>query len=167
MSPEQAGGERDLIGPPTDVYALGVMLYELLCREAPFDRPNMSATLAAVCHENVTRLRRHRPTVPRDLEAVCLKCLAKEPSIRYHSAAELRDDLMRLLSNQPTIARPLTGAERLSRWAKRKPAMAGLVVMTGFSIVGLIVGLTLYSGVVTRHSEAIEAALVASGRSSN
>lgn len=159
MSPEQASGQRELIGPPTDIHALGVVLYEVLCGVSPFEQATIGASLNAVIHAEPAPLRHSRPAVSRDLEAICLKCLAKEPSARYHSAAELREDLLRLLSNQPTLARPLSGIERTVRWSKRRPTAAGLAVVSCLFVLGLVGGLSLHLREVKKYSAATVAAL--------
>ena len=98
MAPEQASGKRALVGPATDVYALGVMLYQLLTGQMPFQRDSTLELLRAVTSDEPTRPRRLQPRLPRDLEAITLHCLEKEPRRRYPSALELADDLQRAVS---------------------------------------------------------------------
>ena len=129
MAPEQAAGQLDRIGPTTDVYGLGAILYELLTGCPPFCGDNDVATLRMVAEGHLVQPRRLSPTVPRDLEAICLKCLQTEPKNRYLSAAALAADLRRFLSHQPTIARPLSPLQQLSGWIRRQPALAGLVAV--------------------------------------
>jgi serine/threonine protein kinase len=119
MAPEQAQGRPDAFGPAADVYALGVILYELLVGRRPFQGDSQTGLLRRVAHEEPVPPRRSCPGLPRDLEAVCLKCLEKEPQRRYPSAEELAGDLRRFLAGQPTQARPLTGWQRAGRWIRR------------------------------------------------
>ncbi len=119
MAPEQAAGRGHEVGPGTDVYALGAMLYELLTGRLPFEAGSWDQTVVRVIQDEPTPPSRLRPDVPRDLETVCLKCLEKEPAKRYLSAGELADDLSRFLGGRPVAAVPLTTAERLARLAGR------------------------------------------------
>ena len=120
MAPEQAGGQRGLIGPATDVYALGAILYELLTGRPPFEAANPVDIVFKVVTEEPVPPRRLDPKVPRDLEAVCLKCLQKDPERRYPTAEFLADDLERFLQGEPTQARPMSGGQRFRRWAWRR-----------------------------------------------
>jgi WD40 repeat protein/tRNA A-37 threonylcarbamoyl transferase component Bud32 len=125
MAPEQAAGESKTIGPATDVYALGATLYELLTSQPPFRGPTMLDTLDQVRSQEPVPLRRLQPTVPRELESICLKCLAKETANRYASAEQLAGELRRYLSGEPLLlTRPVGKAERLWRWSRRHPAQA-------------------------------------------
>src|SRR5262249_44892562 len=103
-------------------------------------------TLEQVRSQEAVRPRALQPKVPRDLETVCLKCLKKQPSKRYPSAQELADDLTRYLDGKPILARRVSWRERLVKWARRRPALAGLVAVSAAAVVGGI-GLLAWSQV--------------------
>src|SRR5262249_23567314 len=132
MAPEQAGGKA--VGPPTDVWALGAVLYECLTGRPPFKAASALDTVLPVLSEEPLRAlpgdrvapARLRPALPRDLASVCLRCLRKEPAARYGSAAALADDLRRFIAGEPTHARPVGLAERGLKWVRRRPAWAAL-----------------------------------------
>jgi eukaryotic-like serine/threonine-protein kinase len=124
MAPEQARGQRDAVGPATDVYALGAILYEMLTGRPPFRSETASGTLQQVLHVEPVSPARLNPAVPRDLETICLKCLQKEPPRRYATAADLVVDLTRFLENRPIQARPVRRFEKFLRWAQRNPIEA-------------------------------------------
>jgi tetratricopeptide (TPR) repeat protein len=126
MAPEQAGGHVGDIGPGTDIFALGAMLYELLTGRPPFRAATVMDTVQQVLHNDPVAPRALQPGTPRDLETVCLKCLEKEPRKRYGSARELADDLRHFLRDEPIRARPAGRVERVVRWCRRRPAVAAL-----------------------------------------
>ena len=128
MAPEQAAGDLARIGPATDIYSLGVMLYELLTGRVPLQGAGTLETLALVRSAEPAPPRLLQPQIPRDLETICLKCLEKEPSGRYESAAALADDLHRFLHHLPIRARPITFWERAWKWSRRRPAVAALSI---------------------------------------
>jgi WD40 repeat protein len=131
MAPEQASGRTREVGPAADVYALGAILYELLTGRPPFKATTaMDTVLQVLQDEPVTPSRLHRQ-VPVDLETITLRCLQKEPASRYASAAELGDDLRRWLDGLPIRARPVGPVGQLLKWARRRPALAGMLAATG------------------------------------
>ncbi len=136
MSPEQASGRRADIGPATDVYALGGILYAALTGRVPFAADTPLATLMLVCHEEVVPPSRVSPRVPRDLDRICLKCLNKAPDRRYASGRELADDLNRYLRGEPVSARPVGAAVRVWKWTRRHPAGAALAALGLAALAG-------------------------------
>lgn len=139
MPPEQASGQVHEVGPLADVYSLGAVLYCLLTGRPPFQSARVMETLKQVVETPPVSPRLLNPAVDRDLETVCLKCLEKEQSHRYPSAAELRDELQRYLSGEPIRSRPIGPFTRAWRWCRRKPLAAALVA----SIVVLTAGVFL------------------------
>ncbi len=135
MSPEQARGQVRELGPATDVYGLGAILYVLLCGRPPFRGESTTETICQVVQDEPIPPRRLRPGLPRDLETICLTCLRKEPERRYPCAAALRDDLGRFLRGEPIHARPVSTAERLAKWALRHKAIATLVAVLAVTVL--------------------------------
>ncbi len=139
MAPEQTVGKARQVGPATDVWALGVMLYECLCGKPPFRSPDREEILRLIQTADPVPPRRLRREVPPSLEAICLKCLEKEPAKRYGGAGELADDLERFLTDRPIRARPRRWYEKLWRGVRLHPrlSLAGplLVLLAGAGLV--------------------------------
>ena len=140
MPPEQAAGKRSQVGPHSDVYSLGAILYYLLTARAPFAAETMTETLQQVVHNDPPSPRLLNPGMSRDLETICLKCLEKEPGKRYATAQELADELGRFLTDEPIRARPVGPADKTWRWCRRKPALSSALVVVLVLVLVLSVG---------------------------
>jgi eukaryotic-like serine/threonine-protein kinase len=138
LPPEQAAGQRGRISRRTDVYALGATLYHLLTGRPPFQAESLAQTLDLLLNTEPVAPRLLNPSVPVDLETVCLKCLEKEPGKRYATAQMLAEELGRYTDGKPVLARPVGRLAKAWRWCRRNPALAGtgavavLAVLLGF-----------------------------------
>ncbi|MEX2026488.1 MAG: serine/threonine-protein kinase, partial [Pirellulaceae bacterium] len=153
MAPEQTRSGVEKSTAATDVYGLGAILYELLVGRPPFIGETPLEILDQVRQQDVVPPRRLRPRLPRDLETICLKCLAKLPGQRYASAAALADDLRRLIAHQPIRARPVGPLGRVWRWCRRRPLVAAL---SAALVAALIAGI----GGIAWQRRAVNAALL-------
>jgi serine/threonine protein kinase len=144
MPPEQVSGKK-LSAPTSDIYSLGAILYHLLTGRPPFLAESLQSTLLQVTQHEPASPRILQPTVPKDLETICLKCLEKAPGRRYQTAEELADEFGRFLSNEPVHARPVTRAERAWRSCRRKPALASFIAATGLLLLTVIIGSPIFT----------------------
>jgi eukaryotic-like serine/threonine-protein kinase len=158
MAPEQALGQSRAVGPATDVYALGAILYELLTGRPPFRAQTAAETVQQAISQEPVPPSRLNAAVPRDAETICLKCLHKDPAKRYTSAAALADDLKRFLAGRPIAARRVGKTERLLRWVRRNPTGSALAV-TALALLGLSFGAGLreWSRAAERRTETAKA----------
>ncbi len=155
MAPERFDGWSD---PRSDVYALGATLYELLALRPAFDEPDRVKLIDRVLHESAMPLRQLDRRIPRNLETIVLKALAKEPGERYATAGQLAEDLQRFLTDRSILARRLTRIERTWRWCRRNPAVAALLTLVGSLLIAGTVASSLaalsFKGLAFRESAA-------------
>jgi WD40 repeat protein/serine/threonine protein kinase len=152
MAPEQARANPNEIGPATDTYSLGAILYELLTGRPPFQGATPLDTLMQATRQDPVSISLLVPRVPRDLNTICLKCLEKDPAKRYRTTGELADDLGRFLKNEPIHARPLSPVGRLARWTRRHEGLAA--ALSGVFL--LLVALSAGSLIATAHFRKLE-----------
>ncbi|MCK6501310.1 MAG: protein kinase, partial [Nitrospira sp.] len=139
-APEQAAGQHRRVGPATDVYSLGAILYHLLARRPPFVAETLAATMKLVEESEPVDVRRLNPAVPADLATICAKCLEKDPDRRYSTAEALADDLGRFLRDEPIAARPGSRLGRSWRWCRRRPLVAGLAAALSLVSLAVMIG---------------------------
>jgi WD40 repeat protein len=153
MPPEQADARRGTLGATSDVYSLGAILYHLLTGRPPFVAETLEDTLRQLLNTEPVPPRLLNPSVARDLETICLKCLNKDPHRRYGTAELLADDLSRWRSGEPIQARPVTSIEKLWRWCRRHPGAASLGTAVALLLIVVAVGSTLAAWRIGRESE--------------
>ena len=153
MSPEQARGAITQLGPATDQYSLGAMLYELLTGRPPFMSPKPLETIMQVLNNEPIPLRQLQPKLPVDIETICLKALQKDASKRYASCKEFSEDLTRFLKGEPIQARPVGNVEKVWRWYRRNPLVANLGLATALGLIA-VAGISTWSAVVLRDKNA-------------
>jgi WD40 repeat protein len=168
MAPEQAGGKNKAVSTAADVYSLGAILYEVLAGRPPFQGGTVLETLRQVETQEPIPPGRLRAGLPRDLDTICRKCLEKNPSRRYSSAAALADDLRRFLADEPVLARPVTHMERAARWCRRNPALAmvsGVAVLALLGALAVSISFGVYQSTAAgRLREALDDSLMTAGR---
>ncbi len=159
-SPEQALGARGVVDHRTDVYSLGTTLYERLALRPAFDGSDRIDLLRRIADEEPRPLRRIDPTIPRDLETIVLKAMAKDPADRYPTARAVADDLGRFLDDRPILARPPGTLGRAARWSRRhRPAVAAAAVVLLAALVGLGVAAWWRYATLRRHNVELRSAL--------
>jgi len=155
MSPEQGRGEKD-VGFPTDIYALGGILYCALTGRAPFVGATGMDTLMQVLNDDPVPLIRLQPGTPRDLDTICMKCLEKDPAKRYASAEGLAEDLRRFQKGEPITARQISLFERTWRWCRRNPRVAVPSIAATALAIALAIGGPLAAAIVYQQKELAE-----------
>jgi tetratricopeptide (TPR) repeat protein len=161
MAPEQAQGNSRLVGPTTDVYALGAIFYELLTGRPPFRAATAVETLLQVRDAPVIPPSRLQPGLPRAAEIICLKCLEKAPARRYLTAEALAEDLHRFRAGESILAHPAPPWEQAWRWTRRRPALAAALAISAVAIALLLVGGAYYNARLRREADRARAAEVA------
>jgi len=159
MPPEQASPGGAEISTASDVYSLGGLLYQLLTGLPPFLSETITGTLRLVAENEPASPRLLVPTVPKDLETICLKCLQKEPRQRFATAQELAEDLGRFLRDEPIRARPAGTAEKLWRWCRRNRALAASAAIVAVLLLTVAIGSPI--AVIRIHRERNTAAIEA------
>lgn len=136
VSPEQAAGQSGLVGPASDQYSLGATLYECLTLRPPFDGDSISVVLSNVLSAEPRGARQVNPTLPKDIDTILAKTLSKRPQNRYDTAADFAEDLERFSSGRPILARRANWLQHLAKWARRRPAVAILLVLVIAMLLG-------------------------------
>src|SRR5262249_4655875 len=142
MAPERLHGWSD---PRSDIYGLGITLYELLTLRPAFDHADRPRLIEQITHDDPPRPRKVDRSIPRDLETIVLKAIDKEPGRRYQTAAELAEDLGRFLAGEPVRARRVGGGARAVKWVKRLPALAALLAVRAAAAVFLMAGALVHN----------------------
>ncbi|MBL8821458.1 MAG: protein kinase [Planctomycetia bacterium] len=140
MSPEQASGMVKSIGPSTDIYSLGAILYQCLTGRPPFQTSDPMQTLMAVISNDPVPVRQLIPGTPRDINTICMKCLEKQPGKRYATAGALAGDLQRFLNGETILARPAGVIEKSWKWCRRRPAWATVIALGLLTLIGSALG---------------------------
>ncbi|MEZ6093270.1 MAG: serine/threonine-protein kinase [Pirellulaceae bacterium] len=160
MAPEQAQAKQNSISEATDVYGLGALMYRLLAGEPPYSGESLIAIIRAMDQRDPISIRSLNPDTPRDLEAICLKCLERKPENRYASASELKIDVRNWLDGRPVSARPVSHFEKAKRWCVRNPmlatASAAAMIFLVSSLVASTVGWLVTSSALSRMERANE-----------
>jgi serine/threonine protein kinase/Tfp pilus assembly protein PilF len=159
MSPEQAHGRTHDIGPLSDQYTLGAILYELLTGRPPFLGATMLETVQQVRNQEPVPPTQMQTTTPKDLEVICLKALQKDASKRYVDAGEMAEDLRRFLNHEPIRARPVSRTERVWRWCHRNPRLASLYAAVGVLMMLVIVSCGVLGFRMVREQQAVSRVL--------
>src|SRR5882724_5125563 len=144
IAPEQVNGSSGKLGPASDVYSLGALLFHLLTGRPPFTGEHALKIIQQASEKPAPKLRTVAPTLDRDLETICAKCLEREPGARYPSAGALSEDLERWLEGRHIIARPVSPPARVWRWSKRNPIVAGMAAL--LLALGSAVGVMIWKG---------------------
>ncbi len=149
MAPERFSGRCDA---RSDVYSLGLTLYELVALKPAFEASDRHRLMERVLHEDPERLKKLAPRVPRDLETIVAKATAREPAGRYATAAALADDLRRFVEDRPIRARRISPAERLARWCRRNKTLAASLGLAAGALFAAVVMSLLYANRQARHA---------------
>jgi eukaryotic-like serine/threonine-protein kinase len=148
IAPEQVNGSAGKLGPASDVYSLGAILFDLLTGRPPFLGEHALKVIQQASEKPAPKLRTLMPGLDRDLETICAKCLEREPGARYRSAGALAEDLERWLEGRHIVARPVSPAARAWRWTRRNPVIAGMAAL--LLVLGSTVGVMVWNGEMTR-----------------
>jgi TolB-like protein/tRNA A-37 threonylcarbamoyl transferase component Bud32/Flp pilus assembly protein TadD len=147
IAPEQVNGSAGKLGPTSDVYSLGAILFDLLAGHPPFMGEHALKVIQQASEKPAPKLRTLMPGLDRDLETICAKCLEREPSARYRSAGDLAEDLERWLEGRHIVARPVSPVARAWRWTRRNPVVAGMAAL--LLMLGSAVGVMVWNGEMT------------------